>query len=103
MEKSFIEHSKAAWHKKEGNNKYPGDNEIIIGCLQRIAIAQEKIASNYDKNLRKENEYLSERVKRQNASIEYLNKSNSALRGHFKRVKKKLNPPTNAKEKKKKD
>jgi hypothetical protein len=45
MGKSFIEQSKIHWYLSTDHEVYPGDDNIIIGCLQRIALATEKQAA----------------------------------------------------------
>jgi len=48
MGKSFIEQSKIHWCLSTDDEVYPGDDNIIIGCLQRIALATEKQAAAAD-------------------------------------------------------
>lgn len=89
---SLKEASKTDWFAtlNDGNN-YPGDTNIQIGCLMRIAEATEKMASNYT---RMENDlalykrwYNEERAK-----VSTLTKRNNALRGYIKRQKNLLTP-----------
>jgi hypothetical protein len=42
----IIDATKLNWNAVTGDNGYPGDTNMIIGCLQRIASAQEKQAEN---------------------------------------------------------
>ena len=43
MSKSFIEQSKSNWVARP-DPENPANNQLILGCLQRIAISMEKIA-----------------------------------------------------------
>lgn len=80
--------TKTDWFAEPANEHgYPGDKNIELGCLMRIADAAEKMASNYQ---RMEND-LAMYKRWYNAEKELtskLLKSNAALRGHLKRFKK---------------
>lgn len=74
--------------KNEGESDYPGDTNIKLGCLMRIADATELMAKNY---LALQNDMAMykrwyESEKKDNAT---LLKRNAALRGYINRLKKK--------------
>lgn len=71
----------------EDDNKYPGDENIKLGCLQRIAKATEAMSQNY---VRLENDlaYYKRMYDQNEATIKKLVRSNNALRGYLKRLKK---------------
>ena len=85
MSKSFIEESKAVWVAANGADV--SDNQIKIGCLQRIATSLEKMETPY-RNLLKDVEFLSRRSKELVAETEHLSRCNSSLRGAITRLKK---------------
>ena len=70
---------------KEGG--YPGDENVKIGCLQRIADATEAMAKNYT-DMQNSLDWLKQDRKRLQARNETLIRSNNALRGHINRMKK---------------
>jgi DNA-directed RNA polymerase subunit alpha len=43
MKKTLAELSRMEWEKEEYWGGYPGDNEIEIGCFQRMALANERM------------------------------------------------------------
>jgi hypothetical protein len=51
---SYREHSEGWWTKTANPDDYPGDVPLVIGCLQRIADALEKIANRLDPEWRLE-------------------------------------------------
>jgi hypothetical protein len=66
---------------------YPGDKNIELGCLMRIADATEKMASNYQKmenDLAMYKRWYGQEVE----SVKRLTRSNNALRGYLNRLKK---------------
>lgn len=71
----------------EEDARYPGDDKMKLGCLQRIANATEAMSQNY---VRMENDLaMYKRWYAENkATIERIVRSNNALRGHLKRFKK---------------
>jgi hypothetical protein len=83
---NFKEHSKTKW-SKPNHSEYPGDAEVQIGCLQRIADSLENMEQPYLKLIsereRYERWYNEEKVKRRK-----LEKSNAALIGVINRMKK---------------
>lgn len=85
---NIIEQSKVSWNVEAVNQDgYPGDTNIKLGCLQRIANAAEAMAQNHQR-LINDLEWYKKRYAEQRATIDRLYKSNAALRGHFKRLKK---------------
>ena len=85
MSKTWIEHSRTAWRNPDDAS--PSDDRIKIGCLQRIANATEKMAASYDK-LRNERDYYKRLHEVAHAAIVSLRRSNAALRGCLRRMKK---------------
>lgn len=73
-----------------GDSNYPGDENIKLGCLMRIADATEKMAQNYTK-LQDELSLYKKWYKERGDTIEYLRRQNRALRGHLTRLKNKHN------------
>lgn len=71
--------------EKEGG--YPGDENVKIGCLQRIANATEAMAQNYT-NLISERDKYKRWYEIESAEYKRLQRSNNALRGHINRMKK---------------
>lgn len=65
------------------NNNY---SDIKLGCILRIADATEAMAKNHVA-LQRELDYLSNRVKEKDATIERISRSNAALRGTITRMK----------------
>jgi hypothetical protein len=82
MSKSYMEESRSAWYR-EGALQ-PGD--IQTGCLQRIAAAMELLCKDREKL---ERDYANMRRWRDEAKAcsERLARSNAALRGVIKRMK----------------
>ena len=79
--------SRVEWYAqvvKEGD--YPGDTNVMIGCLQRIADATEAMAKNYIR-LQDDNEWLKKSRDRWQKDYEHMKKSNAALRGWIKKLK----------------
>lgn len=83
--------SKTNWASEANNVGYPGDENIKLGCLMRIADATELMAKNFLR-MQSDLDYLSKRTREQNATIERLNRVNASLRGHLTRAKKLKNP-----------
>lgn len=80
--------SKVNWYttvKQEG--EYPGDENVKIGCLQRIANATEAMAENYV-YLQRDRDKYKRWYEQDQATIKRLVRSNNALRGHLNRMKK---------------
>lgn len=75
--------------RNDWSSEIPVNLETInTGSLQRIADSLEKMEKPFDKLIR-DNEYYRERNKRQQDRIQSLERSNSALKGHITRLKKK--------------
>lgn len=89
MGKSFIEHSKTPWELKNNNGEYPGDENITIGCLQRIATATEAMAVNHVK-LQNDYDYMRSQRDRYRQRYEESQRRISALKGVITKLKKKL-------------
>lgn len=94
---SMKDSTKTNWFTEPANEHgYPGDKNIELGCLMRIADATEKMASNYQ---RMENDLAMYKRWYENevASVKRLVRSNNALKGHLNRLKKQSGsklPPT---------
>jgi len=87
MQVNIIEKSKISWNVEANNNSgYPGDENIKIGCLQRIAAATEAMAQ-YHVQIIKDLEWYKNAYHERIETIRRLEKSNAALRGHIKRLK----------------
>jgi hypothetical protein len=57
---SMKELSKVNWSVDENRkNEYPGDDNIKLGCLMRIAAATEAMAKNHDELIRLKDHYKS--------------------------------------------
>ncbi len=80
--------TKINWSAEALNNDgYPGNTNIQLGCLMRIADATEKMASNYQ---RMENDLAMYKrwYEQEVVSVKRLMRSNNALKGHLNRIKK---------------
>lgn len=84
---TFKEDSKRNW--VAGNGEQSSNEQIQIGCLQRIADATEAMAINHTK-LIDENKWLAASRKQYREWNESLERSNAALKGHLTRLKKKI-------------
>lgn len=86
MDDSLFELSKKHWNNPSTGN--PNLDQVNTGSLQRIALATEKMASNYQ---RMENDLAMYKrwLQEEKACSQRLYKSNAALRGHLKRLKNK--------------
>lgn len=72
---NFMDHSRSQWSRTSDPAGYPGDEEIKIGCLQRIALALEKMAEHSDplwraKRLRDMPAILAEEERKEKESAE---------------------------------
>lgn len=75
--------------RDESRKNWEAGNSLEVinaGSLQRIADATEAMAKSYTA-LRSHADWLEQDRKRLQATIERLNHSNAALRGHLKRIK----------------
>jgi len=88
MSKSYIEESKLGWYR-EGT---PNNDDLKLGCLQRIAAATELACKDREKL---ERDYANMRRWRDEAKAcsERLARSNAALRGVIKRMKRQAEKP----------
>jgi len=71
--------------KEEG--AYPGDKNVELGALMRIADATEAMAKDHQ-NMLDNLAYYKQRIERLSSDNDYLRRSNNALRGHINRMKK---------------
>lgn len=85
MSEIYKEESRKPWHRI--GNLEPGDLEL--GCLQRIADATELMAREHQ-NLVNRAKWAEERNARLVAENKRLANSNAALRGHLRRMKRKV-------------
>jgi hypothetical protein len=85
--KSLKELSKTNWAVEDNSN--PGDSNLIIGCLQRIADSTEIIAKDKDK-LQRDYEYMKQSRDDYRSMYEKQANSNRSLRGVITKLKKKL-------------
>lgn len=85
----FVDHrknSRNSWGRDVDGESNSSIADIKLGCILRIADATEAMATTHVA-LQRERDYLSNRVKQQNATIERLSRSNAALRGTITRMK----------------
>ncbi len=85
MAKSFKEHSKTTWHNLKDD--YPGDEEVKIGCLQRIADATEIMAKDREKLIR-DYDYMRGQRDRWQERSEYAERRIASLKGVITKLKK---------------
>lgn len=86
--KSFTEHSRSEWEKHPPSAP-PTNDDIKLGCLQRIATATELMAENHASLMEQRDRYKSWYEDKQNR-VYALYRSISALRGVITKLKKKL-------------
>jgi hypothetical protein len=84
MSASYIEESKRAWYR--GGDVLPSNEELQLGCLQRIAAAVE-ISCKDRERLERDYKYMRNRKEEIERSNARLARSNAALRGVIKRMK----------------
>ena len=87
-QKTLKDHSRTQW--TEHGDPYPGDENVKLGCLQRIADATEEMAKNHVR-MQDQINYLDKRCKLLTEEAERLRRSNTALRGRITRLKKQNN------------
>lgn len=80
MGTSLTEYSKLNWVLNE--EELPTNEQLIVGCLQRIATATELMSRNYD-NLIHDVNFYKKRCEEKDFTIQKLRRSNAALRGHL--------------------
>lgn len=85
---SYKQTSKANWGRQEDSKQPSTNEEIGTGALQRIADATEAMAQNFIA-LQSERDMYKRKFESEAAACNRLNRSNNALRGHIKRLKKK--------------
>lgn len=85
MARSWKDHSRTDW--RNAGECTPSDDRIKIGCLQRIADATEAMAKSYNL-LREERDRYQRWYEQEQQSNARLRRSNAALRGLLKRMKK---------------
>jgi hypothetical protein len=83
--KSYREESKKDWGT--GNQDALSLEQIQLGALLRIADATEAMAKNYIR-MQDDLEYYKKHYREQKIEIAHLSRSNRALKGHFRRLKK---------------
>lgn len=90
MEEIFKDYKKES-RKKWGNDQTaPLDREqITLGAILRIADAIEALAENHNSLIR-DNNYLTDRVKELRDALNAVQRSNTALKGHITRLKRRI-------------
>lgn len=83
--KTLKEFSKTSWYTS--GDPYPGDENIKLGCLQRIACSLEKMEEPYTRLL-EDIEYLRTSGRVKNERIAKLEKTVAAYKGIVRRMKK---------------
>lgn len=89
MAKSLKDHSKTNWTVPY-EERYPGDNNIIIGCMQRIAASTEAMANNHIK-LQQDLDWYMKRYTEQKDEVAKLCYRIRALKANITKLKKKNN------------
>ena len=79
--------SKVDWVTADQKGEYPGDTNIQLGCLMRIADATEKMALKYTQ-LEKDLEWYSKKYSEQRQEIDRMAKRIAGYKGHINRLKK---------------
>ncbi len=83
------ESSKIDWQTPvDEKNKYPGDKNIELGCLMRIADATEKMASNYIQ-LQNDLDWYKKRYETEQKTSVNLNRKIASLKGVITKLKNK--------------
>lgn len=78
--------SKIQWTVEEKNGSpYPGDDNISLGCLMRIADATEAMAVNHVR-LQNDHDQYKRWYQEGQEKISRLEKANAAHRGHYRRL-----------------
>ena len=84
-DKTYKNQSKRSWVWSEGT---PDNNQLKLGCLQRIADATELMAQNYQSLIVQRNTYINWYEEEKNKRL-HQEKCNAALRGVITKMKKK--------------
>lgn len=81
------EATKVNWHLNQETGNYPGDTNIQLGCLMRIADATEKMALNYVQ-MERELEWYSKKYEQQRIELDLMARKIAGLKGQITRMKK---------------
>jgi len=85
MFKRYADESRNEYGRETANGNLQND-DLKVGCLQRIALATEAMAKNHVRLMEERDRY--ERwYRNEQASGQRLARSNAALRGYIKRLK----------------
>jgi len=84
MRKDFKEYSKTSFVTADGNQ--PTNEQLILGCMQRIADSSELMAKIFLK-LQSDNEYLTRRNKNLNEQNEHFKRSANTYKGKYNSLK----------------
>jgi len=82
---TFKNESKKEWYDK--NVTKPSNEQLQLGCMQRIAEASEMMAKNFN-DLIRENQLLKRQKLELERETKHLAKSNAAYRGQITKLKK---------------
>jgi|CXWL01.1.fsa_nt_gi hypothetical protein len=85
--KTLKDWSRVDWSTEAEN--YPGDNNVQLGGILRIADAVEKMASSYDQ-LRRDKEWYQREYNSQREEIRHLKNSRAAYMAHLTRLRNKI-------------
>lgn len=91
IHKDFREASRKSWGVTVEQGEGLSIDQLQTGALLRIADAVEKVAADHDR-LRKELEHQTDRATIAFQHLEISQRSNRALRGYLKRLKRKAAP-----------
>lgn len=83
MSASYIEESKKLWYRSEG---HPTKDDLILGCLQRIAAATELSCKDRER-LERDYRYMREDRDRYRQWLDTEKRRNAALRGQIKKLR----------------
>lgn len=86
MSASYIEESKKAWYRAEGQ---PTKDDLILGCLQRIAAATELSCKDRER-LERDYRYMRENRDYYSRLLSTERRRTAALRGQITRLRKQL-------------
>ena len=90
MSAAWKDESRKHWHTA-GDHK-PNDQQIAVGCLQRIADATEVMSRRHEELL-SDNERMRNQVKRLQRRLDTEERRSAALRGVINRMKRKVEGP----------
>lgn len=83
MSETYIEESKKGWHRREGQ---PTNEDLILGCLQRIASATELSCKDRER-LERDYRYMREDRDCYRRWLDTEKRRNAALRGQIKKLR----------------